>query len=91
MEAKTKFAVMGVVMSDPALEVVDQIAGIQFGFTAQPVVFPGWGPLFSTSTLFWATRGVTPSSNMPPQANNITSFFIVSPVGLFGWSAAPAT
>jgi len=49
---KTKFAVIGVVMSDPALEVVDHVAGIQFGFTAQPVVFGGCGPLPSTSTLF---------------------------------------
>jgi hypothetical protein len=49
---KTKFAVIGALMSVPALEVVDQIAGIQFGFTAQPAVFAGWGPLFRTSTVF---------------------------------------
>src|SRR2546430_16274341 len=43
---KTKFAVIGALMSVPALEVVDQTAGIHCGFTAQPAVFAGWGPLF---------------------------------------------
>jgi hypothetical protein len=49
--AKTKFADIGAGMSEPALEVVDQIAGIQFGFTAQPAAFAGCGPPI-TSTLF---------------------------------------
>ena len=44
LESKTKFAVIGVLMSDPALEVVDQITEIQFGFTAQPIVLAGCGP-----------------------------------------------
>src|SRR5207249_6660245 len=73
---KTKFAVIGVVMSDPALEVVDHVAGIQFGFTAQPVVFAGCGPLFSTSTLFCAATGTALSSNMAPRTNNINSLFM---------------
>src|SRR6267154_6468262 len=76
--SKTKFAVIGALMSEPALEVVDQIAGIQFGFTAQPAVFTGCGPPI-TSTLFWAARGATLSSNMAPQKDNILSFLIASP------------
>ncbi len=48
---KTKFAVIGELMSVPALEVVDQTAGIQCGLTAQPAVFAGCGPPI-TSTLF---------------------------------------
>jgi hypothetical protein len=78
LESKTKFAVIGMLMSDPALEVVDQIAGIQFGFTAQPIVFTGCGPLFSTSTVFWAARGATLTSNRLPKKKNIISLFIVS-------------
>jgi hypothetical protein len=74
---KTKFFVIGDVMSEPALEVVDHVAGIQCGFTAQPVVFAGCGdPVPRTSTLFWAARGMTPSSNVLPNKNNICSFFI---------------
>jgi hypothetical protein len=49
---KTKFALIAALMSVPALDVVDHTAGIQFGFTAQPAVFTGCGPPFSTSTLF---------------------------------------
>jgi hypothetical protein len=71
-------------MSEPALEVVDQIAGIQLGFTAQPAVFTGCGPLFSTSTVFCAARGATLSSNMAPQKNNISTLFIASPYGFAG-------
>src|SRR5437867_3118542 len=52
LEAKTKFAAIGALMSVPALEVVDQTAGIQFGSTAQPTVFAGCGPPPRTSTLF---------------------------------------
>src|SRR5437879_11102604 len=76
LESKTKFAKIAVVMSAPAFEVVDHVAGIQFGFTAQPVVFAGCGPLFSTSTLFCAATGATLSSNMATQKDNIRSFFI---------------
>src|SRR5207245_7796517 len=76
LESKTKFAKIAVVMSAPALEVVDHVAGIQFGFTAQPVVFAGCGPLFNTSTLFCAATGATLSSNMATQTNNINSLFI---------------
>jgi hypothetical protein len=76
LESKTKFAEIALVISAPALEVVDHVAGIQFGFTAQPVVFAGCGPLFSTSTLFCAATGVTLSSNTAPQKDNISSFFI---------------
>src|SRR5581483_5786139 len=50
--AKTNLAVIAELISAPALEVVDQVAGMQFGFMAQPAVFAGCGPLFSTSTLF---------------------------------------
>jgi hypothetical protein len=72
--SKTKNAVIGEVMSEPALEVVDHVAGIQYGATAQPVAFVGCcGP--SESTLFWAMRGATPSSNGPPNKNNILRFF----------------
>jgi len=75
--AKTKFFVIAVVMSIPPLEVVDHVAGIQFVFTAQPAVFAGCGdPVPRISTLFWAARGATPSSNVTPNKNNICSFFI---------------
>src|SRR5437868_8864629 len=50
--SKTKFAVIAALMSVPALEVVDQTAGMHCGLTAQPAVFAGCGPLFKTSTLF---------------------------------------
>jgi hypothetical protein len=64
-------------MSEPPFEVVDHVAGIQFGFTAQPVVFVGCGaPVPRTSTLFWAASGAAPSSNVPPNKNNIRRFFI---------------
>jgi len=72
---KTKFAVIAVLMSVPALEVVDHVAGIQFGFTAQPVVFTGCVPP-RTSTLFWAARVATLSSNVAPNKNNNSSFRI---------------
>jgi hypothetical protein len=52
-----------------AFEVEDQTAGIgAFGGCVPP----------RTSTLFWAARGATPSSNIPPNKNNIRSFFIAS-------------
>src|SRR5262249_58562468 len=77
--AKTKFAVIAALMSDPAFELVDHVAGIQFAFTAQPVVFAGCGPLFRTSTLFWAASGATLSSTMPPQKDdNRSSVFMKS-------------
>jgi hypothetical protein len=82
LESKTKFAVIAAVMSVPALEVVDHVAGIQFGFRggetleAQPVVFVGCGPPPRTSTVFWAMRGATPSSNVPPNKNNIRRIFM---------------
>jgi hypothetical protein len=51
--SKTKYFVIGEVMSVPALEVVDHVAGIHFGFTGQPVnPFVGCGPLSRTSTVF---------------------------------------
>src|ERR1700692_562400 len=50
--SKTKFAAIGALISEPPLEVVDQTAGIHCGSTAQPAVFVGCGPLFSTSTVF---------------------------------------
>src|SRR5438477_5203822 len=59
LAAKTKFAEIGAVISEPALEVVDHVAGMQFGFTAQPSVFAGCGPLLRTSTLFCAAAGAT--------------------------------
>src|SRR5262249_21317124 len=78
-DAKTKLAVIGAVMSDPAFEVVDQVAGIQVAFTAQPVVLAGCGPLFRTSTVFWAASGATLSSTMAPQKDdNRSSFFMKS-------------
>jgi hypothetical protein len=77
LESNTKFAVIAAVMSIPALEVVDHVAGIQFGFTAHPTVFVGCVPP-RTSTLFCAARGVTPSSDTAPNKNNIRSFFIAS-------------
>jgi len=76
LESKAKYAVIGEVMSAPALEVVDHVAGIQFWFTGQPVVFAGCGPPPRTSTLFWAIRGATPSSNGPPNKNNIRIFLM---------------
>jgi hypothetical protein len=76
-ESNTKFAVIDAAMSVPALEVVDHVAGIQFGFTAHPAVFVGCVPP-RTSTVFCAARGVTPSSNAPPSRNNIRSLFIAS-------------
>jgi hypothetical protein len=60
--AKTKFFVIGAVMSVPRFDVVDHVAGIQFVFTVQPAMFPGCGPAM-TSTLFWASSGAAPSSN----------------------------
>jgi hypothetical protein len=79
LESNTKFAVIAAVMSIPALEVVDHVAGIQCEFAAHPVVFAGCGdPVPSTSTLFCAARGVTPSSDIAPNKNNIRSFFIAS-------------
>src|SRR5713226_1934451 len=65
--SKTKFATIGALMSEPALEVVDQTAGIQCGSTAHPAVFGGCGPPFSTSTVFCAARGATISSNRAPK------------------------
>jgi len=47
---KTKFAEIDEPMSVPALDVVDQTAGIHCGFTAQPSVFAGCGPP-NTSTV----------------------------------------
>jgi hypothetical protein len=82
--SKTKFAAIGALMSEPALEVVDQTAGMQCGSMAQPVAFTGCGPLFSTSTVFCAARGATLSSNMAPQKNDISTFFIGSPYGFAG-------
>jgi hypothetical protein len=77
--SKTKFVVIDELMSVPALEVVDQTAGIHCGFAAQPAVFAGCGPLFNTSTLFWAARGATVVSNMAPKKDNNGTFFIASP------------
>src|SRR5207237_7969844 len=75
-ESKTKFALIGELMSLPALEVVDQTAGIQFGFTAQPSVFAGCGPLLRTSTLFCAAAGATLSKRIAPQKNAKINLFI---------------
>jgi len=64
------------VMSAPALDVVDHVAGKQCVLlTVQPVVFVGCGPA-RTSTVFWATSGAAPSSSVTPNKNNIRSFFI---------------
>src|SRR5947209_2000967 len=49
--SKTKFPVIGLLMSEPPLDVVDQVAGMQLALTAHPEVFAGWGPPI-TSTLF---------------------------------------
>jgi hypothetical protein len=75
--AKTKFAGIAMAMSEPPLEVVDHVAGIQFEFPKgeQPVAFAGCGPPM-TSTLFWAASGAAPSSNVPPNKNNIRRFFM---------------
>jgi len=73
--AKTKFFVIAMVMSAPALDVVDHVAGIHCGFPVQPVVFVGCGPAM-TSTVFCAASGAAPSSNVTPNKNNIRSFFI---------------
>jgi hypothetical protein len=59
-------------MSVPPLEVVDQVAGMQFGFTAQPVMFVGCGPPPRTSTLFWASAVELASTTA--EQNNIVSF-----------------
>jgi len=72
---KTKFIVIAMVMSAPALDVVDHVAGIQCVLlTVQPVVFVGCGPPM-TSTVFCAASGAAPSS-VTPNKNNIRSFFI---------------
>src|SRR5436305_374098 len=62
-------------MSVPALEVVDHVAGMHCGFTAQPAELAGCGPPPRTSTLFCAALGAAPSSNMLPPSNN-SSFLI---------------
>src|ERR1051325_2031747 len=78
--SKTKFAAIIDVMSLPALDVVDHVARMQCEFTAHPEVLTGWGPLFSTSTVFCATREATLSSNdKAPQVRYGSTFFIVSP------------
>jgi hypothetical protein len=63
-------------MSAPPLEVVDQIAGIQFGFTAQPVVFVGCGPPPRTSTVFCANAVGMANHNTVAEQNTIVSFRI---------------
>src|SRR5207248_8521965 len=63
-------------MSLPELEVVDQTAGMQFGFTAQPSVFAGCGPLLRMSTLFCAAAGATLSKRIAPQKNDKINLFI---------------
>jgi hypothetical protein len=76
---KTKLLLIAALMSAGvglAFEVVDQVAGIHFGLTAQPAVFAGWGPLFRISTLFWAAIGATVHSKMPAHHNNASNFFI---------------
>src|SRR5713101_4390539 len=62
-----------------ALEVVDQVAGMQFGLMAHPAVFGGCGPPLRISTLFWAASVVMPSKNTSPDNNVSHSFFMVSP------------
>src|SRR5438309_5722118 len=74
--SKTKFAMIGELMSLPALEVVDQTAGIQFGFTAQPSVFAGCGPPPRMSTLFCAAAGATLNRRIAPQKNASINLFI---------------
>src|SRR5882762_5736234 len=79
LESKTKFFAIATAISEPPLEVVDHVAGIQFGFPGgdtQPIVFAGCGPLSRTSTLFWAASGAAPSSNVPPSKTNIRRFFM---------------
>src|SRR5438093_11661728 len=44
LEAKTKFAAIGALMSVPALEVVHKTPGIQFGSTEQLTVLPDLRP-----------------------------------------------
>ena len=79
--AKTKFAAIAEEISEPAFEVVDQTAGMQFGLTAQPMVFPGCGPPPRTSTVFCAASDAAPKSRVLPNHSMNSSFFI----GLFSW------
>ncbi len=63
-------------MSEPALEVVDHVAGMHCGSTAQPTVLAGCGPPPRISTLFCAASGTALSSRTHPKMHNIISFFM---------------